>query len=151
MLKILCCNVFSLVTGMLRWGFDGRGCPCTGEFDYRGCQIPTMSLPCPGRGEVGHTIDRCISVGRRWAVGSRTSGTALVGSISSFSRLKSYAGGVPEERFSKELGVDLKRSECMNAPADRHQTVCHLLLTCHYRSLCHLCRIILIWLTYGGC
>ena len=60
MLKILCCNVFYLVTGMLRWGFDGRGGPCTGEFDYRGCQIPTISPPCPGRGEVGHTIDRCI-------------------------------------------------------------------------------------------
>ena len=39
------------------------------------------------------------------------------------------------ERFSKELGIDLKLSEGMSTPAGRHQTVFHLLLTCHNNSL----------------
>ena len=59
----------------------------------------------------------------------RTSGTALVGSVPSFSCLKSYTGEVPE------LGIDLKRSESMNAPEGQHQTVIHLLLTYHDHSI----------------
>ena len=27
--------------------------------EFEGCQIPTISPPFPGRGEVGHTIDSC--------------------------------------------------------------------------------------------
>ena len=64
-------------------------------------------------------------------MGLRTSGTAVVGSVSLFSRLKSYAGLLPEERFSKVLRIHLKRSESISAPAGRHQIVFHLLLTCH--------------------
>ena len=47
-------------------------------------------------------------VQQQWAVGSCTSGTALVGSVSSFSHIKSNVGEyIPEERFSGELGIDL--------------------------------------------
>ena len=38
-----------------------RLCPCIGELDEGGCQIPTMPLQLPGRGVVGHLIDKRIN------------------------------------------------------------------------------------------
>ena len=57
---------------------------------------------------------RSISVRKQLAVGSCMSGSTLVGSVS-FSHQKNYAGGVPEERFTEKLGMDLKRLRSMNA------------------------------------
>ena len=37
-----------------------RVCPCIGKLDEGGWQIPTMPLQLPGRGVVGHLIDRRI-------------------------------------------------------------------------------------------
>jgi len=43
------------------WGFDCLSCPMGGEFDFLKSQIPTFPPPLPGRGGVGHNIDRCIT------------------------------------------------------------------------------------------
>ena len=38
----------------------------------------------------------------------------MIGSVSSFSHLKNCAGGVLEERFTEELGMDLNNLRNMN-------------------------------------
>ena len=42
-------------------GFDGPGWPLLWEVDKLISQIPTLPPMVPGRGVVGHYIDRCIS------------------------------------------------------------------------------------------
>ena len=43
-------------------GFDGPGWPLLWEVDKLISQIPTLPPMVPGRGVVGHYIDRCISL-----------------------------------------------------------------------------------------
>ena len=45
-------------------GFDGPGWPLLWEVDELISQIPTLPPMVPGRGVVGHYIDRCIIVAK---------------------------------------------------------------------------------------
>ena len=52
------CPILSVGT---RLGFDWMISPIGGAFEFSKVQIPTLSPTLPGRGVVGHNIDKCIS------------------------------------------------------------------------------------------